>query len=64
MLAARFLDEYTSEEGMERAMARFSRRIPLEQQGKPLIRAFFSDIELYQAEFDRFFPYLVLTLSE
>ena len=59
MLAARFLHEYTSEAGMYQVMARFSRRVPLEADGRVLLEAFFAEQEAFEADFAVFFPLLI-----
>lgn len=59
MLAGRFLDEYKTEAGMYAVFARFSRRVPLEEQGRGVLEAFFREFEKYDSDFKSFFPELM-----
>ena len=59
MLAGRFLDEYKTEAGMCTVLARFSRRVPLAEQGRSVLEAFFAEFEVYDADFQQFFPELM-----
>lgn len=59
MRAADFLEEYCERAGMERVMARMSRRIPLAGEGKPLLEAFDGMLEDFQRDFAVFFPDMV-----
>ncbi len=59
MLSAHFLHGYTTQEGMQFVIERFSRRLPPTVDSAGLLRYFFDHLDDFGADFNRFFPDLL-----
>jgi acyl carrier protein phosphodiesterase len=55
---------YKTRTGMETVLARFSHRVPLNDQGRDVLNAFFDDLDAFESDFQRFFPALTARCQE
>lgn len=63
MLAGRFLHGYRTREGLEWVLDMFGRRLPEGLNMAGLVPFFFSEIQLFEADFEQFFPDLKLEVE-